>query len=507
MSQPQNPGIPDESPVPETGKAAATAPGRDYINQGSRFMVLDNVSKVMEPLLVLLCARLYAGGEWGFFKYYESVLILLLRLACAGMDRGVVWIYSRRSNDEGFARVFSRAVNLVFVLGVVLALAAAAQWAGWLPSWTKFTQRSAGAPGFIIACYLLALPFQAASLLFYQAMINKRYLYPIILVRNMLVPALIYGPAIALAFTPLRPQGLAMPYLFGSVAGFALSVVFFFRAYPLKLRHWAWRMWVPADMIRFSAPLASTDVFMSFAYRADILLLGRYTGLLAVEVYAVVMMIANTLRSIRQSFDGILLSVFSKESRGRLTPHQRKNFSYAWWLVWTLQLPCLPMAMLFGGDLLGLVSPQYASGHPILVIVIAFLLLNTLGAFFGTLVTASGRTWFIFGAQLAYLVASLSLNTLLIPRYGMTGAAWAMGFSGMVSGGVCLAATLYYNRSAGLTLTFVVPALTAALWFLPAMLAYFIGDLGLALRAAIFAAGAAGFGLQSYVTWKKFNRS
>ena len=66
---------------------------RNFINSGSRFMLVDNASKVLGPLLVLLCAKLYAGGEWGFFKYYESVLLLLTRLAAVGMDRGVVWIY------------------------------------------------------------------------------------------------------------------------------------------------------------------------------------------------------------------------------------------------------------------------------------------------------------------------------------------------------------------------------------------------------------------------------
>ena len=43
-------------------------------------MLLDNVSKAAEPLLVLLCARAYAGGEWGMFKYYESLILLLTRL-------------------------------------------------------------------------------------------------------------------------------------------------------------------------------------------------------------------------------------------------------------------------------------------------------------------------------------------------------------------------------------------------------------------------------------------
>jgi O-antigen/teichoic acid export membrane protein len=505
--------LPDPQPVvysdpsidPIEESVEEQARGRDFINQGSRFMLLDNASRVMEPLLVLMCAKVYAGGEWGFFKYYEAVLILLLRLAVAGMDRGVVWIYSRRADDESFVRVFSRAVNFVFLFAVILALAAAAQWAGWLPSWTHFVQRSDGAPGFKIACYLLALPFQAATLLFYQALINKRSLLPIILIRNLIVPATALLPALLLSFTPFKPAGLAVPYLAGSLVGFFLSVWFFFRAYPLKRRNWAWRVWVPKDMIRFSLPLASTDVFLSFAYRADILLLGRYGGLAAVEVYAVIIMIANSLRALRQSFDSILLSVFSRVTGDRFSAGQRRNFSYAWWLVLTFQFPCLPFAMLFGDAFLGMISPLYAHGQPVLVLVISFLLINSLSTFYSLLVTAAGRTGVILVSQLAYLAASLTLNTLLVPRMGMMGAALAMGISGLFLGGICLGFLLRRDRSLILTRDFMVPAFASMLWFLPSIALYFFEVHSMTVRIPVFVAGAAGYVWQAYVRWKRFN--
>src|SRR5580698_2809690 len=151
---------------------------RDFIHQGSKFMLLDNASKVLDPLLVLLCARLYVGGEWGFFKYYESILLLLTRLAVIGMDRGVVWIYAKRGSDESFLRVFSRATNFVMLFSGVLSLLAVAQWAGWLPAWGRFAHGAIGASWFDILCYLASLPFQCAMLLFLQALVNKRALYP-----------------------------------------------------------------------------------------------------------------------------------------------------------------------------------------------------------------------------------------------------------------------------------------------------------------------------------------
>jgi O-antigen/teichoic acid export membrane protein len=493
--------------TPSSGAAApdAEAQGRDFINQGSRFMVLDNASKVLEPLLVLLCAKFYAGGEWGFFKYYESILMLLARVAVAGMDRGVVWIHSRRSDDASFIRVFSRAVNFVLLFAAVLAAGSALQWAGWLPSWGNFARGASGATDFNVGCFLVALPLQAGTLLFMQALINKRRLLSLLLVRNIAMPLLTLGPALALAFTPLRAYGLAVPYLFGSAAGFLLGLFFFARAYNLRPSQWALSAAVPRDLFRFSLPIASTDVFMSFAYRVDVLLLGRFAGLGAVEVYSVIMMISRTLNSIRQSFDGILLSVFSRGASDRPTTAQVRHFNYASWVVLTLQLPFLPLAILFGGDLLGLIAPSYAAGHMVLVIAVFFNLWVTLGAFSDQFIAGMGKTHVIPASHVVFFASAVALNFLFIPRFGAAGAALATGLATLIGGAINFGAIWYYNRRlflmAEYSRPFVVsfalltPAMIAGLWFEPGFLA----------RLGLLAASLAVFTTHALGCWKRFN--
>jgi O-antigen/teichoic acid export membrane protein len=480
------------------------AHGRDFINQGSRFMVLDNASKVVEPLLVLLCARYYAGGEWGFFKYYESILMLLARVAVAGMDRGVVWIHARR-DEAGFLRVFSRAMNCVLLLAAGLALLAGAQWIGWLPSWGRFADGAPGATDFNVACFLIALPLQAGTLLFIQALINKRRLLQLLLIRNIAMPLLTLGPALALAFTPWREHGLAVPYLCGAAAGFLLGLAFFAKAYNLKASQWAWSASVPREMLRFSLPIASTDVFMSFAYRVDIILLGRFAGLGAVEVYSVIMMISRTLNSIRQSFDGILLSVFSRSRSTRPTPAQVRHFNYAAWIVLTLQLPFLPLALLFGGDLLGLIGPTYATGHAVLAVAVFFNIWITLGNFSDQFVAGMGKTHIIPVSRLVFFGSSVGLNFLFIPHLGATGAALATGLATLVGGAINFGAIWFYNRGFFLLPDYWRPFVTGFAMLSPAMAAGLWLDLGMAPRLVLLLASLGLFVLHARARWKRFN--
>lgn len=495
-----------ESPSPDSS-------ARDFINKGSRYMLLDNLSKGLEPVLVLLCAKLYAGGEWGFFKYFESVILLLVRLSVAGLDRGVVWIYSRRDGDAGFLRAFSRAVNLVFLLGVLFACVSALQWLGWLPAIGPIDRGKGGADGLAIACYLCAVPLQASTMVFLQAFLNKKALFPVLLIRNLAVPLLALGPAVLLAFTPLKPHGLALPYLLGSLGGFILAASFFFRIYPVKLRDWALGAWIPRDLIRFSLPLATTDFLMSFAYRIDILLLGRYAGLAAVEVYAVIVMIANSLRSIRQSFDGILLSVFSARDRqavpgsAPVSPEQERAFNYASWLVLTLQAPFLPLSLLFGNEILGLISEAYAGGGRILSIALAFNLAITVTSFYSQLIIGLGRTWVIPMAQGVFFAGSLGLNLLLIPRLGAEGAAWATGIAALAAGAPCVFSVARETRSLVVRWRFFLPLLAASAWFAPVLAAHGFLELEPVARAAAYAAALGAYAWMSRRAWRRFNAS
>ncbi|MDB5049003.1 MAG: hypothetical protein JWO30_2074 [Fibrobacteres bacterium] len=480
-------------------------PHRDFINKGSRFMFLDNVSKVAEPLLVLLCAKAYAGGDWGIFKYYESLILLLTRLGSLGLDRGIIWIYSRCADDSVFVRRFSRVVNLVFLLSSAIFLFVLMQHLGYLPAIGSWTDKLPKAPPIQLTLFLLSVPVQACAMIFLQSLLNKRVLYFGLLVKNLLVPTAIYAPALLLAFTPWKSVGLALPYLFGNLLGLALSVYGFLKFYRVSWKDWALSAFPSRALLRFSLPLASTDFFMSFAYRFDILLLGRYSGIKEVEIYSVIVMVANTLRSLRQSFDGIMLSVFSAESSGTISAHQRRNFNYASWLITTVQVPFFFLALFFGRQLLTLIAPVYGEGYRVLVIATFFNLCITVGVFSGQLLVGLGKTFMIPVSQMVFLLFTMVLNYLMVPPYGAEGAAMATGLSMVASTLTCFLAILYFAKSPVLTAAYALPLLAGLAIYAAAATAHFLWRPPLVPDIALFAAASALFGAHARHYWKRFN--
>jgi O-antigen/teichoic acid export membrane protein len=324
------------------------------------------------------------------------------------------------------------------------------------------------------------------------------------------MPAFTLAPAIALSFTAFREHGVAVPYLVGSAFSFAMGAAMYARAYNVRWRDWSASPKAPRDLLRYSLPLGSTDVFMTFAYRVDVILLGRFAGLQAVEVYSVVMMVANTLRSIRQSFDGILLSVFSRARSSVPTPGQVRHFNYAAWIVMTLQVPFVPAVLLFGGDFLRLVGPTYAVGAAALSVAVFFNAWMTLGAFSEPFVAGMGRTRVVPVAQAVFFSGSVLLNLLLIPRFGIAGAALASGLAYMLGSAVNFGAIWRFNGGSFLLAEYWKPFGVGLLMLAPAALAGVWSDVsGIALsplaRAAILIVCLVPFALHARRAWKRFN--
>lgn len=510
MAAPEEHNPAPSDPTAGPGAAVPKSPGsaeshRDFINKGSRFMLLDNASKVVEPLLVLLCAKVYAGGEWGTFKYYESLILLLIRLGSLGLDRGIVWIYSRCADDAAFIRRFSRAVNLVFLFSTAIFLFVLLQHLGYIPDIGSWTDKLPKAPPLQLALFLASVPVQACASIFLQSLLNKRVLHLGILIKNLAVPAAIFAPALLLSMTEYKSLGLALPYLFGNLLGLTLAFLGFLRHYRVSFKDWAFSAFPSMALLRFSLPLASTDFFMSFAYRFDILLLGRYSGIRDVEIYSVIVMISNTLRSLRQSFDGIMLSVFSEGAAREIGESQKRNFNYASWLVTSVQIPFFFLALFFGRQLLALISPAYAGGYRVLVVATFFNLLITVGVFSGQMLVGLGKTYMIPVSQVIYLVSAVGLNFLMVPPYGAEGAAWATGLSAVASTLACFVAIWYFAKSPMLSLAYVLPLAAGAGIFGAAAAAHFLLRPPLGWDIALFLAAAGLFGAHARRYWKRFN--
>lgn len=398
------------------------------LRKATVFMVLDNASRLGEPILKMACAVAFVGGAWGAFAYLESMVLVLMRFSLLGLEKGVVWLGGKEPDDREFVRRSTRTFLFVALVSSVVALVGTVLLA-YLADSSVFRQ----APG--SQWILAAVPFQAVATLVLQALASRSHLGESIVVRNLLLPGVTFAlPLGALMLMPAWKESLLpLAYLGGSVLAATVSLGAFAWRYRKSLGGLSFLPWPGSELVRYSLPVSVTDILQSVALRTDHALLFQFGGTREVEVYSVAIMVAKAIQAVRESFDGTTLSFFSRRESETLGPIKRQAARYVYWVVAGIQQPLVWGILLFGSGGLSLLDPAYATGYGTLLATAVLFTLSLPGMLGGLALMGLGRTLLLPIVQVSFLVVFVVLNALLIPSMGSLGAGLSLGFASLVS--------------------------------------------------------------------------
>lgn len=393
-------------------------------------VILDNLSRPLEAVLTLVCASLYAGGAWGSFRIAETFAYFLFQLAFLGLDRGIIWWHGQVRRDQ-YLRDLSSAMWIVLgtsVLGIVAFLGFSGLAVGDV--------KGMDLPREDQWAVAASIPLLALTGLLYQANLNCREMSARIAGNNIVVPLVMFGGAMVgrLSFWPWH---LAHYFLLANASNALVATVSFLRLHRREMR-FSPPSGLPRRLLSYGMPLAGSDLLSGAVARFDLALLGGIAGIRAVEVYNLVTTLGKSLQAIRQSFEGLLLSAFSRTGDHRLTPRLRWRFNHAVWSVGNILGLALLGVVFWGRDFLAFLHPQYRDGYFALVALTSFTYLNVYGDLGGLLLQGLGRSRAWGFTQLAGFGTNIACNLLWIPLWGALGGVFALGTSLLVQGTLCL---------------------------------------------------------------------
>lgn len=496
------------APAPAAVTAASSESHRQFINRAVSFTLLENIFKPISPVLEIICAGLFVGGDWGRYKFYESFVYLLFRISLMGMDKGVIWYYAQ-VDEKLYLKTIFRSLSWCFVAFGLLGLITFGSYLGWIPYSNWLLGKNSEAfhvSNFGLIAYLLVVPMMVISEICIQANVNKKNLRYRILVPGITVPLVTFGLAILGRFFVAGGISLPLCLLTGNTVGAFVAVFGFFQVHRPKWSDLSFYPMPPWKLVRYSFPLASANIFAAVAVRIDIFMLAGMAGLQSVEIYSVVCMIGRSLTSIRQSFENILLSSFSSWAKNIFSAKLKHYFNYSIWLVMNVESLFLVFALFFGAELLGLISHQYMAGYWVLISTALFIYINTITDFSIILSMGLGRTTIVPIVQAAFLALNLALNYLLIPRFDAMGAAVALGLANFAAGLIYLIYLGVYYKTMPLMKEYWLSIFWGACIFgLPGLLAVYL-HLILIWKIVLFLVCAlVGYTVQK--TWyRRFNR-
>lgn len=471
---------------------------RRDINRGAAISLAGNAFKIAEFGLTLLAARLFGVHVWGQYIFLNTLFLPVMRLAGAGLDKGVIWYLSKHRESRPPADFFPWIRNRMLAIGFVVLLGFGA--------WRLLVIGKPSEGGLIEPVSLLlfaaAIPFLMFTNLNLGVSMAFKKMEHEVLVRGILYPACYLGLPCAFSFLSRDTRLLALCYLIGSAAGWLLSGAL---ARPLRAALAA-QPETPqteraiATLWHYSWPVGMREALLSMQQRIDVWCLAIFLPPNAIGIYGLALSIANTIRTIRQAFDNILLAVIAQLKRGADNTHIRDAYLHAGHTTLALQIPTFAFLAFFAGPLLALSGPEYAQGlAPLLIFAFTLILTGYLGLS-GMVVMGMGKSRWAIVNDLICLALSLLFIPLLVPRYGIAGAALGTSLAILITNLVWFGETIYLIRlvplRAGVVVNFAIGVgLTGlALWLWNRF-----GDEGLASRSVWFAVFAVPYAVMLWI--------
>lgn len=398
------------------------------------------VAALVHLALPIIITRRLSTDEAGAFFATTTLFAMLMSVGTLGADTGVLWALPRAKSLERRSEI---PALLRLSLGTVIAVTTVV--AGFVvllaPKLAGVLVRGPGPMrgDFESLVYIQApfLPIVAVYVIACSASRGLGSIKPLVFIdklgRNALQTALV---GFCLLVTPsllLAVVAWYAPYL-AALTVISITVLRLVRnsrpeapssAAPRPRRQISRELW------SFTGPRALANIFAVALRRVDVLLVSAISGLGQAAVYAAASRFVLLGLMFVQAIQQVMAPRISEFlAKGDV---QRAQVIYATTTAWLMLIswPIYLTSAIFAPFLLSVFGAGYSSGAAVVVILCLSMLIATSCGPVDTVLLMGGRSrWSLLNTGLA-LTVNVGVDLLLIPRYGIEGAAvgWAVGIA------------------------------------------------------------------------------
>jgi O-antigen/teichoic acid export membrane protein len=424
---------------PATAPAARAIPSRaDDATHAARSgisQILAMLGQGLMPLHRVIVSRLFGQAAYGVYRASADLCEVLMRAGIAGGDKAMLkFVAAHRAVGEtreetqalGSALRLSGGTLLFFTL----ALAVAA------PLFVRLWGNAAfGRVLPLLAPTIfgggMVIVLMAATLAAKVTRVN-------LLVRGIAEPFLLI--ALTLAAWLVRRDVLGAAAAHGTSTLVLLTLAWVGTSVVLgrgRLRE-ALRAPGHRGLIRFAIPVGASEFMNGILQRCNVFILSAYAGAPQVAVFAAAEELGRAVVGMRYAFDSVAAPMMSEALHQGDRERLRYNLALMTRWVASASAPIALTLLALREPLLWLYGPGYTKGVTAMGLLVMCHLVNGVLGLTGYVMVMAGRSTRFFWTNVGAAGTNLSLSFLLIPHYGVTGAAVAALLSMMLAHGALM---------------------------------------------------------------------
>ncbi len=361
----------------------------------------------------------------GQYDFSRSLLIFLGAVALFGMQQSIIYFsgyLSARKRLGHLKKIYLKMVVLVFGLSALVFVIGRLMNLEYIVAITSFEISDTALKT------ITALFFYALTMLNIDAFraVNKIYLSEI--QRNILRYLLFFLAVIAINMMD-QPEKLVDVFLWNFAILAVLSTFVLFFYFPKEGLTEEEEIFRSRDILRRSAPMAVSAVAFLLIQSLDILMLSSLSNYETVAYYGVAVKLTTLVSIVLTSVNAVIAPRIAEFFTARNREALNTTIQKATQLVFVITAPMILVLGIFGITILKIFGEGYEAANWALVILLAGQAVNTLCGSVGVYLNMTGKQKIFQVILLSALAINVALNFILIPEYGMNGAAIATAFS------------------------------------------------------------------------------
>jgi O-antigen/teichoic acid export membrane protein len=406
-----------------------TAIENDLAKGSALAFLIQGVGATLLLLTEIVAARLLGVSQFGIYSMATAWIYVLGLLAALGLNQTLLRFVPMYLAHEqwGHLRGIVRRANM---WGGLAALAVSLS--GILILMVGRTYGVIGSHLFLAFCIALAtLPIVVLS------SIRQAVLRGINKIAHALTPEFILRPSIFLfllvggAYLVRQPIDATTAFILSLTAGvasFAIGALWQNKYFPAPARFYK-PIYQDREWILVSLPLLTIVGLNLISSRIDVIMLGMLSEVENVGIYSASSRIADVIVFGLASANAVVAPMIARLHSTGNHDELQKMVALTAKGIFLFTFPVAIVVLIFGKQILGIFGPDFSEGYTVLVILVCGQLVNALSGPVGYLMSMTGHQ-----AKAMKIVAfsaflNLLLNMILIPKFGMTGAAIASAVS------------------------------------------------------------------------------
>lgn len=382
--------------------------------------VIRIISAAIAFMSQIIVARLMGEFEYGIFAFVWVLVVVFGNLSCLGFHTAVIrFLPQHQSRGESdLLRGLNWTARMVAMLSAsVLAVSGLA----FMSIFDSVVPDYWMVPVFL---GLFTLPMIAlGDVLDGTARANGwavTALSPTYIIRPLLI---LFLMLIAVWLGQPKSARTAME---AALAATYLTTLFQFIRLTLRLRRQIGKgklSFALAPWLRFSLPLFLVDGIGFLLTNADVVVVGFYLPPDQVAVYyaaaKTIALVQFVYFSVKAAAAPRFASILSAQDQSALRSFSAQAARWSFWPALAVGLSVLAM----GDILLGLFGPAFTSGYPLMMVLLAGILAKALVGPGEVLLNMAGRQSLCVAIYASVLLFAIMLNIILVPQFGLYGAA------------------------------------------------------------------------------------